>query len=59
MKAFVMKGISSVGFIERQVASPGPNGAIVETRALIRPSDRVRLGATTTGYFGVKVLITF
>jgi hypothetical protein len=59
MKTFVMKGIGSVGFIERPVASPGPNGAIAETWLLIRPSDRVLLAAITTGYFGVKVLITF
>jgi hypothetical protein len=59
MKAFVMNEIGSVGCMERPVAIPGPNRAIVETPAFICPSDRVLLGAVTTGYFGVKVLITF
>ena len=58
MKAFV-KGIGCVGFMERPVAVPGPSDAIAETRFIVRPSDRALLGAITTGYFGVMVLITF
>ena len=40
MKAFVMKEIGSVGFMEKPVPSPGPNDAIIQTRAaLICTSD--------------------
>jgi threonine dehydrogenase-like Zn-dependent dehydrogenase len=40
MKAFVMKEIGAVGFKEKQVPTPGPNDAIVQTRAaLICTSD--------------------
>lgn len=40
MRAFVMKGIGDVGFMEKPVPEPGPNDAIVKTtRALICTSD--------------------
>ncbi len=40
MKAFVMKRVGSVGFIEKPVPEPGPNDAIVRTtRALVCTSD--------------------
>ncbi|MFO7181456.1 MAG: NAD(P)-dependent alcohol dehydrogenase [Pseudomonadota bacterium] len=40
MKAFVMKAIGKVGFMEKPVPHPGPNDAIVRTtRALICTSD--------------------
>lgn len=40
MKAFVMKSIGQVGFMEKPVPEPGPNDAIVQTtRALICTSD--------------------
>jgi threonine dehydrogenase-like Zn-dependent dehydrogenase len=40
MKAFVMKEIGAVGFMEKPVPTPGPNDAIVQTRAaLICTSD--------------------
>ena len=40
MRAFVMKGIGDVGFTEKPVPDPGPNGAVVKTtRALICTSD--------------------
>ena len=41
MKAFVMRGIGKVGFVEKPVPQdPGPNGAIIKTtRALICTSD--------------------
>ena len=45
MKAFVMKEIGSVGFMEKPVPSPGPNDAIVQTRAaLICTSDSHTVG---------------
>jgi len=31
MKAFVMKGIGQVGFMEKPIPEPGPNDAIVRT----------------------------
>ena len=40
MKAFVMKGIGQVGFLEKPIPQPGPNDAIVKTTAaLICTSD--------------------
>jgi threonine dehydrogenase-like Zn-dependent dehydrogenase len=40
MKAFVMKGIGEVGFVNKPVPAPGPNDAVVRTtRALICTSD--------------------
>jgi isopropanol dehydrogenase (NADP+) len=40
MKAFVMKKIGSVGFMDKPVPRPGPNDAVVRTtRALICTSD--------------------
>ena len=40
MKAFVMKGLDRVGFIEKPIPKPGPNDAIIKTtRALICTSD--------------------
>ena len=31
MKAFVMKAIGQVGFMEKPIPQPGPNDAIVKT----------------------------
>jgi threonine dehydrogenase-like Zn-dependent dehydrogenase len=40
MKAFVMKKIGEVGFMEKPVPEPGPNDAIIKTtRALVCTSD--------------------
>jgi threonine dehydrogenase-like Zn-dependent dehydrogenase len=40
MRAFVMKTLGSVGFMDKQVPTPGPDDAIVKTtRALICTSD--------------------
>ena len=40
MKAFVMKGIGKVGFMEKPIPQPGPNDAVVKTtRALVCTSD--------------------
>ena len=40
MKAFVMKAIGEVGFMEKPVPEPGPNDAIIKTtRALVCTSD--------------------
>jgi threonine dehydrogenase-like Zn-dependent dehydrogenase len=40
MRAFVMKGIGEVGFTEKPIPEPGPNGAVVRTtRALVCTSD--------------------
>ena len=45
MKAFVMKEIGRVGFLEKPVPRPGPNDAIVRTtRALICTSDSHTVG---------------
>lgn len=45
MKAFVMKEIGRVGFMEKPVPRPGPNDAIVQTtRALICTSDSHTVG---------------
>lgn len=45
MKAFVMKGIGQVGFIEKPIPQPGPNDAIVKTTAaLICTSDSHTVG---------------
>ena len=40
MKAFVMKGLERVGFLDKPVPKPGPNDAVIKTtRALICTSD--------------------
>jgi threonine dehydrogenase-like Zn-dependent dehydrogenase len=40
MKAFVMKGIGEVGFMEKPIPEPGPNDAIIKTTcALVCTSD--------------------
>src|SRR5208282_4621882 len=40
MKAFAMKGLGRVGFVDKPVPRPGPNDAIIKTtRALICTSD--------------------
>lgn len=45
MKAFVMKAIGQVGFIEKPIPRPGPNDAIVKTTAaLICTSDSHTVG---------------
>ena len=46
MKAFVMKAIGQVGFMEKPIPHPGPNDAIVKTtKALTCTSDR-KVGAS-------------
>lgn len=45
MKAFVMKAIGQVGFMEKPIPEPGPDDAIVKTtRALICTSDSHTVG---------------
>lgn len=45
MKAFVMKEIGQVGFIDKPMPKPGPNDAIVPTtKALICTSDSHTVG---------------
>src|SRR5438876_4315463 len=45
MKAFVMKTIGQVGFMEKPIPHPGPNDAIVKTtKALICTSDSHTVG---------------
>jgi threonine dehydrogenase-like Zn-dependent dehydrogenase len=45
MKAFVMKEIGRVGFVDKPVPAPGPNDAVVRTsRALICTSDSHTVG---------------
>lgn len=40
MKTFVMKEIGAVGFMEKPVPEPGPNGAVIKTtKALVCTSD--------------------
>lgn len=40
MKAFVMKGIGQVGFVDKPIPEPGPSDAVVKTtRALVCTSD--------------------
>ncbi|WP_069802336.1 NAD(P)-dependent alcohol dehydrogenase [Thermogemmatispora onikobensis] len=55
MKAFVMKAIGQVGFMEKPVPEPGPNDAIVRTtRALICTSD----SHTVRGAIGPRTNLT-
>jgi threonine dehydrogenase-like Zn-dependent dehydrogenase len=56
MKAFVMRGIGNVGFLEKPVPQdPGPNGAIIKTtRALVCTSD----GHTVSGAIGDRTDLT-
>src|SRR5215471_19400071 len=45
MKAFVMKTIGQVGFMEKPIPRPGPNDAVIKTtRALICTSDSHTVG---------------
>src|SRR5260370_20027890 len=45
MKAFVMKAIGQVGFMEKPIPQPGPNDAIVKTtKAVICTSDSHTVG---------------
>ena len=45
MKAFVMNGLGSVGFVEKPIPVPGPNDAVVRTTcALVCTSDTHTLG---------------
>ena len=45
MKAFVMKEIGRVGFMEKPIPVPGPNDAVIRTtRALICTSDSHTVG---------------
>jgi threonine dehydrogenase-like Zn-dependent dehydrogenase len=67
MKAFVMKEIGSVGFMDKTGPRPGPNDAIVQTSAaLICTSDSNAVSGgigprtdLTLGHEAVQVLITF
>ncbi|RAQ94174.1 NAD(P)-dependent alcohol dehydrogenase [Thermogemmatispora tikiterensis] len=55
MKAFVMKAIGQVGFMEKPVPEPGPNDAVVRTtRALICTSD----SHTVRGAIGPRTNLT-
>lgn len=55
MKAFVMKRIGEVGFMEKPVPEPGPNDAIIKTtRALVCTSDT----HTVKGAIGERENIT-
>ena len=48
MKAFVMKEIGYVGFMDKPVPRPGPNDAVVRTtRALICTSDSHTVAAAS------------
>ncbi len=45
MKAFIIKAIGQVGFMEKPIPHPGPNDAIVKTtNALICTSDSHTVG---------------
>jgi len=45
MKAFVMKRIGEVGFMEKPIPEPGPNDAVIKTtRALVCTSDTHTVG---------------
>jgi threonine dehydrogenase-like Zn-dependent dehydrogenase len=56
MKAFVMKGIGKVGFVEKPVPEPGPNDAVIRTtRALVCTSDV----HTLHGAIGPRENLTF
>ena len=56
MKAFVMRGIGKVGFVDKPIPQdPGPNGAIIKTtRALICTSD----SHTVAGAIGERTDLT-
>ena len=55
MKAFVMKGIGKVGFMEKPIPDPGPNDAVVKTtKALVCTSDV----HTVTGAIGDRSNLT-
>ncbi|HEY2639690.1 MAG TPA: NAD(P)-dependent alcohol dehydrogenase [Streptosporangiaceae bacterium] len=55
MKAFVMKEIGRVGFVDKPVPRPGPNDAVVQTtRALICTSD----SHTVSGGIGPRENLT-
>ena len=56
MKAFVMRGIGKVGFVDKPVPQdPGPNGAIIKTtRALVCTSD----AHTVAGAIGDRTDLT-
>lgn len=64
MKAFVMKEIGRVGFLDKPIPRPGPNDAVVRTtRALICTSDSHTVGGgigpredLTLGHEGVGVV---
>jgi isopropanol dehydrogenase (NADP+) len=45
MKAFIMKALGQVGFMEKPILNPGPNDAVVKTtKALICTSDSHTVG---------------
>jgi isopropanol dehydrogenase (NADP+) len=66
MKAFVMKAIGQVGFMEKPIPEPGPDDAIVKTtRALICTSDSHTVGGAigprenlTLGHEAVGIVYT-
>ena len=40
MRAFVMRGVGRVGFVEKPVPEPGPNDAVIRTTvAMVCTSD--------------------
>ncbi|HEU4401255.1 MAG TPA: alcohol dehydrogenase catalytic domain-containing protein, partial [Candidatus Polarisedimenticolia bacterium] len=56
MKAFVMKGIGKVGFVEKPIPEVGPNDAVIKTtRALVCTSDV----HTLRGAIGERENLTF
>lgn len=49
MKAYVMYGIGATGFVEKPVPTPGPNDAIVKTKAALVCTSDCHLVAGTIG----------
>jgi isopropanol dehydrogenase (NADP+) len=50
MKAFVMKRIGEVGFMEKPVPEPGPNDAVVKTTtAMVCTSDTHTVAGALSG----------
>ena len=50
MKAFVMKEIGRVGFMDKPIPRPGPNDAVIQTTsALICTSDSHTVGGGSQG----------
>lgn len=49
MKAFVMFGIGGAGFVDKPIPSPGPNDAIIKTKAALICTSDCHLVAGTIG----------